>query len=334
MTPNKMGRHTRQKADLLSTKISALDLRIEGTRVEQLMGELHRDLEDAGISFKPSAYLSDGWGCPDRVPIIGIPFYFVDSRLCELRYKVTGLEPESDDEAMGILRHEAGHAFNYAYRIYASPRWGQVFGRFSKRYAREYHPAPFSARFVRHSPGWYAQKHPDDDFAETFAVWLTPELDWRTSYRATPALPKLRYVDEMATKFGRLCPTVADGDLDMPVQEMTMTLDAWFKRQRRNRVALPPIMDEDLRRLLPSAEGQLAADRLGPSQYQVARAVHRWTGIDRSLLIALVDALLERIRVLGLRIEKGQTASSTAGLSVFVTALAMNYLQTGRFIES
>ncbi len=133
---------------------------------------------------------------------------------------------------MMYLRHEAGHAFNYAYRLYRKPEWRQLFGRFSQPYKDDYKPVPFSARFVHHFPGWYAQKHPDDDFAETFAVWLTPNSEWQKRYNDTPALAKLLYVDKMARKYGQQPPVITDGKLDMPVQEMTMTLDKWFKKCR------------------------------------------------------------------------------------------------------
>jgi hypothetical protein len=83
------------------------------------------------------------------------------------------------------LRHEAGHAFNYAYRLYQTPEWRELFGPFNRPYRERYRPIPFDRNFVRHIEGWYAQKHPDEDFAETFAVWLTPGSRWRVRYRGS-----------------------------------------------------------------------------------------------------------------------------------------------------
>ena len=103
---------------------------------------------------------------------------------------------------MMYLRHEAGHAFNYAYELYKTPEWRDLFGPFRRPYRDDYRPVPFSRRFVRHIAGWYAQKHPDEDFAETFAVWLTPRSQWRRKrYKGWGAMAKLRYVDRMARKF-------------------------------------------------------------------------------------------------------------------------------------
>ena len=43
--------------------------------------------------------------------------------------------------------------------------------------------------------GWYAQSHPVEDFAETFAVWLAPRSNWRAQYENWPALRKVEYID-------------------------------------------------------------------------------------------------------------------------------------------
>lgn len=320
---------------LLSTKISDLALRIDGTRLAILVSGLYQELERAGISFKPASYLSDGWGCPDRVPVIGIPFYLVDSKLCDLKTALTDEPAETDAEATAILRHEAGHAFNYAHRLYDSPRWRKVFGRFSQSYTDDYRPIPFSAHFVRHSAGWYAQKHPDDDFAETFAVWLTTGSEWREKYHGTHALMKLSYVDELAHQFGRQPPLVTAGELDAPVAQMTMTLRTWFKKSRkRAHIILHPILNEDLKRLLPAKRGPLAADVLDLNRQQMIRDVHYWTGIDRAMLITLIDELSKHVRLLELRIEADQMPARTASMYVFVTTLAMNYVNTGRFVEA
>ena len=160
--------------DLLSRRICDLALKIPGSRLELCVQQLYQELEKAGISFKPKTYLSDEWGCPQGVPVIGIPFYLADPELFQLESQLSGIEPENEAETMMFLRHEAGHAFNYAYLLYRKPEWNKIFGKYSQPYVEEYKPVPFSARFVHNVPGWYAQKHPDDDFAETFAVWLTP----------------------------------------------------------------------------------------------------------------------------------------------------------------
>jgi hypothetical protein len=215
---------------LLSRKIRELPLRIEGTHLEQLIIQLYRELGAAGISLRPKAYLSNDWGCPNKVPIIGIPFFLADPRLGRIKTSLTGVGVEDDIAIKMLLRHEAGHTFNYSYLLYRKPSWRKLFGRFSLPYPENYSVDPYSDRFVHHLSGWYAQRHPDDDFAETFAVWLNPYSDWKRKYTGTPALDKLLYVEKMAARYGKETPVVTGGKLDMPVEKMEMTLSEWFRR--------------------------------------------------------------------------------------------------------
>jgi hypothetical protein len=225
-----------RQQELLSRRISELGLKTEGTRLEGLTIRLYKELEAAGIAFKPSIYLSDSWGCPNEVPVIGIPFHLADPVLCDLLGQMGSIEVESDMTVMMILRHEAGHAFNYAYRLYDRPEWQTIFGPFSQPYQEDYQADPSSTRFVRHLAGCYAQKHPDDDFAETFAVWLTPCSYWQTAYAGTPALEKLQYVGRAAVEYGEKPPIVTGGNVDMPVEEIKMTLSEWYETVYKNRV--------------------------------------------------------------------------------------------------
>ena len=174
-----------ERQSLMSRKISELGLAIAGTRVEKMVDQLYSELADKGLSLRPPVYLTDQWGCPDGIPLIGIPFYLADPRLEKIEDDFAeGIE--SEQESMRFLRHEAGHAFNYAYRIYDRPDWRQTFGPYSRPYRERYKADPFSHDFVRHILGWYAQKHPDEDFAETFAVWLQPRARWRTRSCGSP----------------------------------------------------------------------------------------------------------------------------------------------------
>jgi hypothetical protein len=342
MSPSEFRETAREKVpnkeqqELLSRKISDLLLKIQGTRLEALIGELYQELGKAGISFKPKTYLADEWGCPHGVPVIGIPFYLANPELSNLEGVLTGIEAEDEAEVMMYLRHEAGHALNYAYRLFRKPEWRQLFGRFSQPYQDNYQPVPFSAKFVRNIPGWYAQKHPDEDFAETFAVWLTPGSDWQKQYADTPALAKLMYVDKMVRQYGHKPPVVSDEKLDTPVQELTMTLDRWYETGiDTNHISLNlhRTLNNDLRKLFPAEQGQPAADVLQANRKQLIREVNRWTGINRELLSALTNELLERVQSLGFKIEPEQTATQMVSVSVFITTLVMNYLYRGQFVD-
>lgn len=324
------------QSELLSRKINELSLTIQGTRLEALISQLYQEMEGAGISFKPKTYFSDEWGCPHQVPVIGIPFYLANPELHQLEGQLTGEEAEDEAEVMMYLRHEAGHAFNYAYRLYTKSEWGRIFGRFSRPYQDVYKASPFSPRFVHHIPGWYAQKHPDEDFAETFAVWLTPGSRWREAYADTPALVKLLYVERVARRYGQQPPTVTAEELDTPVQELTMTLDEWYKKYQDTNCSGPtlhPVINEDLRKLFPGIEGQPAGDVLETHRRLLIRDVHYWTAMDRHVLSSLFNELLERVRFLGLKIDADQTTFRIVSVAVFLTTLAMNYQRTGQFMD-
>ncbi len=319
----------------LSTKICDLKLSVAGSRLESLVERLYSELEDSNISYRPPTYLSDEWGCPHRVPIIGIPFYLAQKRLALLETRLSGIPAETESEVMHFLRHEAGHAFNYAYRLYRSRTWQKTFGDFSQPYREIYRARPFSARFVRHVPGWYAQKHPDEDFAETFAVWLTPESNWQKGYAGTRALKKLLYVDRTIPTFKGKDPEVSAKSPDRPVEELTMTLASWFasRKAAHSNLRLPPIIDLDLRRLFPGGQGRAATPVLQAQKAWLIRLVNNWTGLDRHLLAALLEAALERVRYLRLKIAAEQSETALADFASFLTALAMNSQDTGSFVE-
>src|SRR5678815_1440528 len=219
----------RERRSLLDQRISELGLSVRGSLVEKYVDRLYAELDAKGLRFHPPVYLSDQWGCPDGTPLIGVPFYLADPRLERIEDDFAeGIE--SDQESMRFLRHEAGHAFNYAYRLYDRADWRMTFGPYSRPYRERYQADPFSHDFVRHILGWYAQKHPDEDFAETFAVWLTPDSQWRDAYSEWPALRKLEYVDRVMKRVGpRLPPPVEPTDDDLPVSAMKYTVEQHYR---------------------------------------------------------------------------------------------------------
>src|SRR4029078_1632315 len=154
------------------------------------------ELRNVGLTrVRPRFYLSTEWGVPFETVAIAIPFYLARPELTALHAERVGLvEGLGRADILRYLRHEMGHVVNYAYRLYESEEWVERFGAITQPYEDDYRPEPFSRRFVRHLPGWYAQKHPDEDWAETFAIWMTPRFDWRAAYADWPdALAKLDY---------------------------------------------------------------------------------------------------------------------------------------------
>ncbi len=201
---------------LLDLRLCDLDLRIEGTSLEARIEQLYRELEYRRIQFRPHFWLSDDWFTPDGVPGIAIPFYLAHPRLARLeRRQMLEVEGGTAEWCMRILRHETGHAIDNAYGLRRRRRRQQLFGRSTQPYPEYYTPRPYSKSFVVYLEPWYAQSHPDEDFAETFAVWLHPRLPWRRRYADWPALKKLEYMNELIGEIrGRKPPVTAHRRVD------------------------------------------------------------------------------------------------------------------------
>ena len=327
-----------EQQELLAKPIKSLGLRIEGSPLEKYVLQLYKELDRKGLKrFRPKCYLTDEWGCPDEEPVIGIPFYLADPKLAALEKSMNDLEDER--EIMMYLRHEAGHAFNYAYELYKRDDWKSMFGPFRRPYRDRYRPVPFSRRFVRHIAGWYAQKHPDEDFAESFAVWLTPRSNWRRKYKGWGALHKLRYVDRMARIYGQQEPLRPMGETDVTVDEMELTLEDFYRetRQDESQAIADLALDTDLTDIFlkPSARRRNgifpAANLLAARRKEIVDKVTYWTGVRRPLVKKLVECIEERVRQLGLVTLHGRENAAVVEITAYTTTLAMNYLTRGRF---
>ena len=185
-------------AELLEVRFCDLGLSLERSPLAPLVRRLHADLERRGIQFRPHCWLGEEWFTPDGVPGFAVPFYLAHPRLRRLERRMLGeVEGGNRNWFMRILRHEAGHAIDNAYRLRRRRSWRETFGPASLPYPDSYRTRPGSRRYVQHLGSWYAQSHPTEDFAETFAVWLKPASRWRSHYADWPALAKLVFVDAL-----------------------------------------------------------------------------------------------------------------------------------------
>jgi hypothetical protein len=321
---------------LLSQRISQLGLKLEGSPVERYVGELYRQLERKGLRhFRPRCYLTDEWGCPDGEPIIGIPFYLADPMLARLEKEVDDLEDAR--QIRMYLRHEAGHALNYAYRLYETLEWRELFGPFNRPYRERYRPVPFDRGFVRHLEGWYAQKHPDEDFAETFAVWLTPGSRWRVRYRGWPAMRKLRYVDRIVRAVGNAEPLVRLASTDITVEEMDMTVEEFFQASRSEAEPVDVALENDLpdffvRKGRRRHGIRPAAEMVREHRADLINKIEYWTGVHRAIVRGLISAIEETAERLHLQVETQRAAATLVELTTYATTLVMNYLARGSFV--
>ena len=324
-----------ERASLLGRRISELGLEIRGSRVASLVAQLYAELSDRGIAFRPPVYLSDQWGCPDGTPLIGVPFYLADARLERIEAEHAG-SVESDAEAMRYLRHEAGHAVNYAFRVHERREFADLFGDFARPYRERYAADPLSRSYVRHILGWYAQKHPDEDFAETFAVWMTPGFDWRVEYAGWEAMRKLEWVDALMGELALLSPDgPAPSEDDVPVEMMHWTVGEHYESGEE---PLPlgdgRQFDGDLLRVFArkgdAPTGETALHFLTQHEGELVTRISYWTGETPSVVRTLLRALRDRASALDLRVS-GLEAATLIELTAFGTAVMMHWRYAGAF---
>jgi hypothetical protein len=322
---------------LLETRICDLGLAIEGSALEKLVQQLYRELERKKIlKFRPPVYLTDEWGCPSGEPIIGIPFYLARPDLGQIEKEANDLEDAR--EIMMYLRHEAGHAFNYAYKLHRTPEWKQLFGPYRRPYRENYRPVLFSKDYVRYLPGWYAQKHPDEDFAETFAVWLTPRSNWRKRYRGWGAMAKLRYLQRIARKLGNAEPLRKRGEPDITTAEMEMTVGEFYRHSTEQIPLLDVNLDGDLATVFKiskrSRTTEPAAPFLKKYRKELVDQIAQWTAMQRPLARKLMEIIEQRSAELGLLIDTRKEPEHLSELTVFLTTLVMNHLARSKSFQA
>ena len=293
--------------DLLRLRLKDLKVSIEGTWLEGCLEDLYDELAQRGLRIRPHAWMSNEWFSPDDTPGIAIPFYLAHPRLMRLERKMMiDVEGSTVPECMRILRHEAGHVVQASYRLQRRRRWQELFGPSSTRYPQYYRPNPASRRYVYHLPLWYAQSHPDEDFAETFAVWLAARSNWRKRYAGWPALKKLEYVDELMAEIATEKPVLTRRLRVDPLSRLTQTLAEHYEKKRAHyAVDYPKIYDPDLRRIFsddPKHRRSPAASAfLRRNRARIREAVSRWTGEYELTLDAVFDDMIRRCRELKLR---------------------------------
>ncbi|TMJ23009.1 MAG: hypothetical protein E6G93_04805 [Alphaproteobacteria bacterium] len=274
---------------LLKQRLGSLRVKVEGTWLEDCLDALNEELQARGIRLRPHAWISSEWFSPANVPGIAIPFYLAHPRLVKLEKKMMlDVEGGTWSECMAILRHEAGHAVQHAYQLQRRRRWQQLFGPSSKHYPRYYRPNPASRRYVQHLRLWYAQSHPDEDFAETFAVWLRPRSNLSQTlddhYQKKQAFYTFR-----------------------PPKTYDRDLSRLFSADPRHRREQP------------------ASAFIRRHRAQIRQLVARWTGENQLTLDAVLDDMISRCRELNLR-AVGPERKLVINFTILLTAKTMHAL--------
>ncbi len=320
---------------LLSLRLCDLGVGLEGTWVQGTIEKLHDNLARRGLRFRPFYWVSSEWFSPTGVPGIAVPFYLLHPRLMRLeRRMMMEVEGGTRDGCLKILRHECGHAFQQAYRLHRRKKWQQHFGLTSKTYPDTYRPNPASRRHVQHLRLFYAQSHPDEDFAETFAVWLGPPHRWRRRYAGWEALDKIEYVDEVAQQVGKLAPSVNVREEEGPLHELTQTLrEHYAEKLDRYPTNAPDIYDRDLLKVFDGTRhpdgGARAAVFLRRNRRRIRQVVRRWTGEYEFTLDQVLDDMVLRTRELGLW-ANGETDRLVADFAMMLAVNTVHFLYSKR----
>lgn len=319
---------------LLDMRLCDLPLRIRGTQLEQRMQKLYREMEARALKFKPHVWLSEEWFTPDGVSGFAIPFYLAHPRLMRLeRAQMLEVEGASEGECLRILRHEAGHAIDNAYRLHARRGWADTFGSYRVPYPEWYQPQPGSRDYVFNLDAWYAQAHPAEDFAESFAVWLKPGRGWRKQYLGWGAQRKLEYVDHLMTGLaGRVTPRANHREVE-PLSKLTKTLREHYRKKRAYyTIHWPASYERNLYRIFsPASRRQSApsaAQFLRHHRDEISYIVAVGTGVHHYTVNHIVKHMIVRCREQNLRVSIPE-AEARKLILVTLTMQVMQVLRTG-----
>ena len=324
------------KEKLLDLRIGDLGLRIDGSELKPRVRQLHHELRRRGFVFRPHFWLSDEWYSPDGIPGVAIPFFLAHPRLKKLeREFMLEVEGGTHESCMKLLRHETGHALLNAYDLHRRRDWQKHFGKPNTRYPDIYLPKPYSKRFVLHLANWYAQSHPHEDWAETFAVWLKPNSDWRKRYRGWPALKKLEYVDGLMNEIREQRPRLRNQREVLPVRGLRTTLREYYAyKEARYGLDSPEFFDRDLRKLFSDADehrkNEKASRYIRRVRVEVIGIVSRWTSEYDYRINEVLKEMVQRCDELNLKVIRSDDEMKPE-MTACLTMLVMNKLHSNGF---
>jgi hypothetical protein len=295
-------------AALLKLRLCDVPVRLDNTLLARRVKRLHRELTVRNLIALPHVWLSEEFFTPEGVLGFAVPFYLAHPRLMRLeRSQMFECEGAGEAECRRIFRHEAGHALEEAYRLSVRPRYRELFGNPEMPYPDSYTPRIDSRDHVINLVGWYAQAHPVEDFAETFAVWLNPYTDWRTAYAGWPALNKLSYIDALMRELAGQPPPLSNKTEIEPLSSLRHTLKEHYTAKRAHFAwPWPANFDQDLRRIFSDDPKDLAAK---PATHYLQRIrgmlrmrIAEGTGVHAYAVDQLLRQMIARARSLGLRV--------------------------------
>lgn len=322
--------------ELLGVRICELPIKLEDSDLQARIESLYTELEQKEILFRPVCYLADEWFVPTDATCIAVPFYLSHNRLIQLEKKMMlEAEGETSEAFQKLLRHEAGHALTYAYNLKNNKKIRSLFGPSSEETPATYRPKPYSRNFVRHLPNWYAQCDPDEDFAETFAVWLDPTSNWKENYTGWKAFKKLMAVDEIMAELKGKKPEITRNDKACDARKLKSTLAHYYQRKKKESIEeYPEFYDPDLKKIFSNDtefnSGELAERWMTKNKKILLNKIAFWTGDKKYNCDQLLKKLMMRCKTLELHVSKSES-ESLMDVTAYLTSLMTNHLLTGKY---
>jgi hypothetical protein len=320
---------------LLDLRFSDLDLQIEGSRIEPHISRLYHELAKKNLNFQPHIWISEDWFSVDGIPGIAVPFYVINERLARLEKKmVLEVEGYNERDCIKLLRHEAGHAIDNAFRLRKIRKRQKLFGLSSTPYPDAYSPRAYSRKYVVHLNSWYAQSHPDEDWAETFAVWLNPKSNWKQRYARWPALQKLEMVDEIMQELAGKKPPVQKQSQPGHVQNTRRTLRSYYEEKRSNLGLDQPFYLDPLLAKLFSSESEFrhkkkAAAFIRQERPLIVGMVAKWTGQYKYTIDLMIQEVIRSCQEKKMHLTRSEK-ETRLDLVGMLTAQTLNYINSGQ----
>lgn len=246
--------------ELLDTRLCDLNLKIEGTQVYTCLKRVLKEIDKKGIKVNPHFWISDEWFSPDGIPGVAVPFYLLHPKLLKLEKKMMGeIEGGTKVSCTKIIRHEMGHVLDNAFKLRVYKKRQHHFGLSSNAYPDYYYPKKETTKYVHHLEDWYAQAHPDEDWAESFATWLaTP--NWKRKFKTWECFPKLEYLDQIMKKIAGKKQKVTNKFILDSISNSTLTLGQYYeKKKKRFKVKSNPHIINYLKKYKNDVYKELAA---------------------------------------------------------------------------
>ena len=320
---------------LLKLKISDLPLNIKKSYVYPYILQVIEELKNHKINFKMNMWFADEWFVADDTVGMGVPFYMLDLKLIKMEKKHVGfVDGETKQECLNIIRHEIGHVLDNAFKIRQREDFKKIFGDAAKKYPKSYDYKKYSKKFVRNIKDGYAQGHPVEDFAETFAVWLDPNSCWKSKYKLWPAYKKLLYVDKLIKGFKNKKQVVFKKESFDLAADSKITLKKYYSiKKRLYGQNGDDFWDSSLKKVFSGSKikSPTAYEFLTENRVEIINRLHCHENIRKYRLKKIYTQLRDRSKRLNLKVGSN-TVATTKKMGYHFNGLIKVYYDQGRHL--